>query len=360
MLGHSEVRVMSGLSSPKVGSISFIPTGIRSLLHFILHPSQLLKLHHHIKETDLVIVGGGGLFTDESTLRAVWIWFVHTLVFRLYKKKIVFYAQSFAPLRTGFGKWLTKRACSYATAISVRDHESKETLEKMEVRKKVVVGCDPCFSMQYLKDLRNSNEGCEGKKIPREAREKKYTVVSMRYLDCTNKLYEKALIHFLKYLMDEEGYKVYLTHFGGGKVSDEQYMSKLFAQEMVNNENMQVYKNDSVKSVLSLIAGAQFVIGMRLHSLIFACIAKVPFIGIAYEAKVTQFGKSVNLDEFVLPLQNVSCDTLKEKYHALKKYHTHIVEHLATVQVEMSVKGEENRNLLRAIGGEEEATKLTQ
>ena len=60
---------------------------------------------------------------------------------------------------------------------------------------------------------------------------------------------------------------------------------------------------DDVRTVVSLIRGAKGVLGMRLHSLVFAAAQGTPFAGVAYDPKVSGFmdymgrGVCCSLDE---------------------------------------------------------------
>ena len=54
----------------------------------------------------------------------------------------------------------------------------------------------------------------------------------------------------------------------------------------------------SVSETIGIISAMDLVVGMRLHSLIFAAAQKVPMIGIAYEPKVDWFLKYIGLEEY--------------------------------------------------------------
>lgn len=55
---------------------------------------------------------------------------------------------------------------------------------------------------------------------------------------------------------------------------------------------------------ISILSSSDFLIGMRLHSLIFATQLGVPFIGLNYANKVEQFAKTVDMEQYVLQLEN--------------------------------------------------------
>ena len=56
------------------------------------------------------------------------------------------------------------------------------------------------------------------------------------------------------------------------------------------------------------------VVGMRLHSLIYAAKLSIPMVGLAYEPKVNYFMQSIN-QPYVKIGTGVSMEDLMEKYH---------------------------------------------
>jgi polysaccharide pyruvyl transferase WcaK-like protein len=53
-------------------------------------------------------------------------------------------------------------------------------------------------------------------------------------------------------------------------------------------------KRYSVDQTLSILGNAKMVVGMRLHSLIYAAKLSIPMVGLAYEPKVNYFMQSIN------------------------------------------------------------------
>ncbi|NMB11692.1 MAG: hypothetical protein GX977_05340, partial [Firmicutes bacterium] len=62
----------------------------------------------------------------------------------------------------------------------------------------------------------------------------------------------------------------------------------------------------AVKEALALFGEADYCLGMRLHSLIFAAVQEVPMLGIAYDPKVEEFLRQLGLEELAIPLPNAT------------------------------------------------------
>lgn len=55
---------------------------------------------------------------------------------------------------------------------------------------------------------------------------------------------------------------------------------------------------------ISILSSSNYLIGMRLHSLIFATQLGIPFIALNYANKVEQFAKTVDMEDYVVQLEN--------------------------------------------------------
>lgn len=288
-----------------VDTVNFIPSGIRSLLKI----SSLGSTLNAYKKADFFVLGGGGLFTDEEDLKAVWIWFIQVLIAKLYGKKITIVGQSVGPLRSKIAKYLTRTVFAWADSISVRDTASKELLENLGIVKEIKVISDLAMNLQEkYRDL-IANKNTPG------TDQNPYSVINLKYLKRTNKLYEEEVVKFIKFLINQNQQNIYLKPFGDGKISDEKYLSNLIDQYGLDKNNVRIHTDYSVEGSLKLIANAKFLLGMRLHSLIFASICKTNFIGINYHDKVRNYFKD---SPYILEIDQISCAALIQSSSAIR------------------------------------------
>jgi len=78
------------------------------------------------------------------------------------------------------------------------------------------------------------------------------------------------------------------------------------------------YEADEQK-VLKIIANADLVVGMRLHSLILAKRFGIPFMGIAYLQKIKSFAADLGRSEVICDLDEVNAEILLAVYKSALK-----------------------------------------
>ncbi|MGA3513587.1 polysaccharide pyruvyl transferase family protein, partial [Lactiplantibacillus plantarum] len=82
--------------------------------------------------------------------------------------------------------------------------------------------------------------------------------------------------------------------------------------------------------IMSVLKQCDYVVGMRLHSLILACMLQTPFTGISYDPKIDRFleragmpsaGRITQLDEsFLLPLLEERISQLDREREIIKEH----------------------------------------
>jgi hypothetical protein len=132
--------------SHRVQAIRHFPAGFKSFFKYWLSFSGWKSLNE-VRQCNLVLLGGGGLFADENP-RAVWIWFVQFCWFWILRKKVVCIAQSVGPLNTKLGRIFTTFVFKRVEAISVRDRQSKVLLENLGINN-IEVFADPAYAIGY-------------------------------------------------------------------------------------------------------------------------------------------------------------------------------------------------------------------
>jgi polysaccharide pyruvyl transferase WcaK-like protein len=161
--------------------------------------------------------------------------------------------------------------------ISVRDNQSKEFLESIGVNKcKIYLSADPVINFRVEEQYTKCNEGT--KKVCFSLRNWKNTNVSKRISQVAEMLINDGIdCHFIPFYYNEDL----------GLIKEiEKNISKgatYYKERLSTNEAYDIIKNMDV------------LVGVRLHSLIFASAANVPFVAVSYDHKVDSFAKSVNM-----------------------------------------------------------------
>lgn len=132
---------------PKDGELPRLPAGFHSFVGL-----SWLQTLQAFRKTDVVVFGGGSLFTDVESTKACWIWFVHAFVAYIFQKPYLLAFQGIGPCRSWWGTVLTRWVVRHAAFVSVRDEESGERADAFLKNKKCVRTFDPVVLL-----LKNGN-----------------------------------------------------------------------------------------------------------------------------------------------------------------------------------------------------------
>jgi len=309
---RSEAFYNKYLSELGIRTAYLVPLGIRSFFRGIFK-GELKNTINQIKLCDRFVLGGGGLFTDER-LYAVFLWGLQAFFALRLGKPLYLIGQSVGPLNTRVGKWVVRKIFNRAEFISVRDSESRRVLEGCGVKKKIHVLCD----LAMMVNLPN-------KKIVQNA-PGEYFVLTFR--DWNEKLGEmnKKIVQAVSRVVEKYKLRPVFIPFQLVKENDSEALNKKIVQsESLEKIVIQSYQED-IFEILEQVRGAKFVVGVRLHSLIFSSIVGTPFVGISYSKKVEDFMSEVGLGKYCLKNNEFDGDLLEKKIEEMIKDSGHIRE----------------------------------
>lgn len=98
-----------------------------------------------------------------------------------------------------------------------------------------------------------------------------------------------------------------------------------------------------------LIGQLYAVIGMRYHSNIFSAKMGTPFVSVSYEQKMQGFMEKMNLSQYCLPLNDLTPDTLQEKFTLLEKNYSKYKEYLISKHDEMRKESYRTTEILKEV-----------
>jgi len=332
----AEVTVMSADPAETerlhhVKSVVFIPSGLRSFAAS-LH-ENFGKTSQAIKKADLFIMGGGGLFSDEK-FRALWIWTVQAFFPAFLNKPIVCIGQSVGPLKTWLGRFFAKRFFRKCKMISVRDSASAKLLKELGFTS-VEALADPAFSLSVqAKDF---------------SEREKFIVLSIRpWLPKELHDQHEVLAHFIDWVHEKYGFKTKLVPFQIFQDNDSEELKKILSYlQYPQSAELTEFSPDYQKT-LELISRAQAVVGMRLHSLIFATLSETPFLALSYSQKIDGLINDLDLSDLLLSWKNLQLSELQKKFEVLMNQQKTLQEKLHEKKVMSKVLVEKNVELLKS------------
>ncbi len=245
-----------------------------------------------IKTCDILISGGGSLLQDVTSNKTIPYYLLVVKIAQIFKKKTLFFSQGIGPVNNKHNYKLIKAVCNKVDALFVRDIKSKELLLKAGVKRSIQVSLDPVFGIKLNPNTKI--EVVENKKVGIYIREWTNT-------DEIAKSIADSCHHLIKL-----GYDIYFVSM--------QYIHDIEIAKLVENivkhPNVHVLdKPLSIEEVLAYTNSFDFIIGMRLHSLIMAYALGIPMIAISYDPKVENIMKEMNIDNYVYT-ENISSTQL--------------------------------------------------
>ena len=262
--------------------VPFVPSGLRSRFNTLRS-----KTFKAIQNSDLIIFGGGGLFTDSESRRAPYICAVQAKALRRLKKPYICYGQSLGPLKTFLGRYWAKKTFKHAKAIHVRDQASAELLAGWGL--KAAAGTDPAFSWLLM----------QRRPVPR----KPVLMVSLRLWPTFEEKTWEPLIKEINVFAKRKKLKPILMAMD---------LRNLKEIQALKNTRMELFEPQSALEAFEGFEKSTLAVTMRLHACIFALAGQTPFIGLSYSQKVSALLQKLKPESGVKILTEISGVSLRE------------------------------------------------
>ncbi len=257
-----------------------------------------------MRDTDLFVSGGGGLLQDTTSLASLQYYLGLMVLARLMGRKIFLYAQGIGPLRSRAGRALTRAVLNRVNMITVRDEESRELLKAVGVNKPPVkVTADPVLGLELKPEwLEKGRRVLAGLGL----QPGKLAGISVR--PWAGRETVIPAIAGLADWLDARGWRVVLVPF-------HRDVDREVCQEVASRAKagVKVIAGEmSVEELAGMCAHLDLAVGMRLHFLVFASLAGVPPVAIAYDPKVGQFLGRLGLPTAV-PVEGLTPGALQDQ-----------------------------------------------
>lgn len=250
-----------------------LPAGIRSYLKQI-STGQLKKSINILKESDLILIGGGGIFYDSKFSNGrnpVKVWYWRTKLLKKLGLKFELYCVGISKLKKEKSRKLMNKISELAERVSVCDKGSERNLREIGFADKIELKTDPAFD--FIKE--------KGEVYS------EYTVgISLRKWQEQNKFFEKALSKLTE-LSQGKNIEIKLIPMSTG-IDDDRIVLREFKARLPEElrKKTELLELKTPASAYSAIAGLDYLIGMRLHSLIFAKLSGIKYFPLVYDEKI--------------------------------------------------------------------------
>lgn len=227
----------------------------------------LLKM---IERNDCLLFGGGSLLQDVSGKGLTVLFYAGLAILaKLLGKKVYFVGQGIGPVRKSFNIWLVRRALGLADFVSVRNKESAAFLQASGINNFTMAN-DLFFAAKI--------------KYKAVANKRRKIVFSFRPLNID---YSGELVQIMREIALLPNTDFYIVPMHAPY--DEEIIAPL---KKIPGVNCIEYDQEKI---IQTIAEADLAVGMRMHFLLLAAKHHVPFIGIAYDPKVSALCRQLRM-----------------------------------------------------------------
>jgi polysaccharide pyruvyl transferase WcaK-like protein len=271
-----------------------------------------------IRRLDLLVLGGGGILFDAEAA----IYLREVLLAHEHGVPVMVYAIGAGPLNDPQAREVVRDGLNRAAAITVRDRGARHLLEEVGVEREILVTGDPALLLQpeTLPDGALEREDLLGERrlIGMSVREPGKAAP-----DLSEDRYHALLSNAADFMVDRFGADIVLVPMER-QVRDVQHSHAVVAGMLRASRGRVLKGKYTSGQMLSLLGRFEFAVGMRLHFLIFAALAGVPFIALPYAAKVHGFLEELEIEFPPLDLVNegrliAHIDHYWDRRHSMQK-----------------------------------------
>ncbi|MNB85939.1 colanic acid biosynthesis protein [compost metagenome] len=254
-----------------------------------VHRMKLGEVRQAISESAGLISGGGSLLQDVTSSKTIPYYLGIIKLAQLMGKPTFIYAQGIGPVNRKLFHPLIKsvfRKCAY---VSVRDAQSRQLLQSMGLGENVQIVPDPVMGLE-LPDGGGQKGAARGPTA--EAAPSLKTVgISVRYWEESRQELNAIAEGLLKACSKTPLHLSFLPFHLPLDNEASRYMMRRLEKEVAALGGSVSLCEDTLhpQHMLREVAACDALIGMRLHSLIYAAGRRVPLMGVSYDPKIDHF-----------------------------------------------------------------------
>ena len=321
-----------------------------------MSPGAILRA---VRRCDMLISGGGSLLQDVTSSKSIHYYLFIIRLAKLLGKKVFIYSQGIGPIDHAFNRRATARALKKADGIVVRDERSAKLLEQIGLpQERIVITADPVIRMKRP-DRTVGREILARAGIKKDGRLTVGWAIREKNRDST---FVREITECIRWLRENYDAESVLIPF---HYEEDREVCSVIA-ERTNGAAKCLSEKYLSEDMLSIIGNMDVLVGVRLHSMIYAAIMGVPIIGVSYDPKCTAFLNSVGLDS-LSTRETFSAEAFKAEFARVletgKEQTAAVAENMRRLQKELDTNEEMIRDIMegqkkgKAAAGEAASTR---
>ncbi|UHA75689.1 polysaccharide pyruvyl transferase CsaB [Paenibacillus sp. 481] len=256
-----------------------------------------------LRSCDGLISGGGSLLQDATSAKTIPYYLAVLKLAQMLGKPTFIYAQGVGPVQKQSFYAPIRHVFSRAAYVSVRDEESAQLLNTMGIaRSGVNVVPDPVMGLRLPEGMESGSAhvfAASGENVAPDSiapgaggfdeEGRPYVGVSVRFWNKDRSDMDAIAAMLNKLAHDQAVHIRFLPFHGESDKAASQYIMDRLALDEGRSVMSLCPPLEHPQAMLAEVSRCRILIGMRLHSLIYAASQEVPMLGISYDPKIDQF-----------------------------------------------------------------------
>lgn len=252
--------------------------GVHSIYRF-----NFLAINKCIKQTNLLISGGGSLIQDMTSTHSLkyYLWIINLAIKN--SVRVMLYSNGIGPILRDKNKSLVTNTLNKVNLITLRDKNSANELKSLSVDKPpIIITADAAFNLNF--DISSANTHLKFNI------NENFFVIAVRNWKHNADRFEKNIAVFADYISQK--YKLLPVLIPMHPSNDAEISKKIISLMKFNGKY--IGTSYTTNDLINLIAKAEFILGMRLHTIIYAIQTSTPILGLVYDPKVKAIMDDIN------------------------------------------------------------------
>ncbi len=263
---------------------------------------NIYRILKALRKTKLLISGGGSLLQDVTSSASLYYYLAVMRLAKLCGAKVMLYANGIGPISKKRNIRYVKRVVSKTDLVTLREKNSRDELQGIiEKSIPVFVTADPVYALENeegrLVDEAICKSGISGKA--------EFFIIALREWKYSDKEIEAKVAEFADAVSQKHGIVPLVMPMQD--VFDKEISARI--AEKINSKCGLLACGLPPQTMLGVVKRAKFVVGMRLHTLIYAVKNSVPAIALDYDPKVDAVMESVG-QGFSMKVENIDVEKL--------------------------------------------------
>ena len=251
--------------------------------------THIIKILREMKKNRLLISGGGSLLQNATSAKSL---LYYAAIIKLAKRnnlRIMLYSNGIGPIYGRLGQSIVRYLVNISDIVTLREPTSYNELKRLGARlDHVKITIDPAVCINTCDEERidfimNKTGFIEGRR---------YFAVSLRdfpknlkrYNPGKQKDFEDKMAHLINQIT--ETFDLYPVFIPMQPSNDMSVCHRIYRR---TSKSSLLIERVSASEIVGILQRMEFVIGMRLHILIYAFNASIPIIGLSYDPKINAF-----------------------------------------------------------------------